>query len=111
MSLLHNRWLAEQIPGWKREAAAVTQTAAAGAAMALVSQIYNLPGQWTDLVFWWCIVSLPLAWVFRSQAVGIASLIGITVLTVAQVAEQTNWWRFVAVADLRSGSRSCCRVS
>jgi len=71
---------------WQREAAAVLQTLAVGAAMALVSQIYNLPGTWTDLVFWWCVVSVPLAWTMRSQAVAIAYLLGIAVWTVAQVA-------------------------
>ena len=70
---------------WQREATALVQTLAAGAAMALVSQIYNLPGKWTDLVFWWCVVSVPLAWVLRSQAVAIAYLIGIAIWTVAQV--------------------------
>jgi len=64
---------------WQREAAAVVQTLAVGAAMALVSQIYNLPGKWTDLVFSWCVVSVPLAWVLRSQAVAIAYLIGVAV--------------------------------
>jgi len=73
---------------WQREAAALVQALAAGAALALVSQIYNLPGRWTDLVFWWCVVSVPLAWVLRSQAVAIAYLIGIAVWTVAQVADR-----------------------
>ena len=72
---------------WQREAAAVVQTLAVGAAMALVSQIYNLPGRWTDLVFWWCVVSVPLAWVLRSQTVAIAYLLGIAVWTAAQVAD------------------------
>ncbi len=70
-----SRWVLrrnEATKPWQREAAAFVQTLAAGAAMALVSQIYNLPGKWTDLVFWWCVVSVPLAWVLRSQAVGIA---------------------------------------
>jgi uncharacterized membrane protein len=86
---------------WQREAAALVQTLAVGAAMALVSQIYNLPGKWTDLVFWWCVVSVPLAWVLRSQAVAIAYLIGIAVWTVAQAAEQTGWSAAPAGADLR----------
>ena len=73
---------------WQREAAAVVQTLTVGAALALVSQIYNLPGKWTDLVFWWCVVSVPLAWVLRSQAVAIAYLIGITVWTIAQAADR-----------------------
>jgi len=70
---------------WQREAAALAQTLAAGAAMTLVSQIYNLPGEWTRLLFWWCVVSVPLAWVLRSQAVGIAYLIGIAIWTIARV--------------------------
>jgi uncharacterized membrane protein len=47
------------------EAAGLGQTLAVGAALALVSQIYNLPGEWTDLVFWWCVLALPLAWVMQ----------------------------------------------
>jgi len=85
---------------WQREAAALVQTLAVGAAMALVSQIYNLPGKWTDLVFWWCVVSVPLAWVLRSNAVAIAYLIGIAVWTVAQ-SQQANWSRAGDVADVR----------
>ena len=76
---------------WQREAAGLLQTFAAGAALALVSQIYHLPGRWTELVFWWCVVSLPLAWVLKSQAVAIAYLIGITVWTLAEASEQGPW--------------------
>jgi uncharacterized membrane protein len=86
---------------WQREAAALVQSLAAGAAMALVSQIYNLPGQWTDLLFWWCVVSVPLAWVLRSQAVAIAYLIGITIWTVAQAFEQANYSGAIGIADVR----------
>ena len=86
---------------WQREAVALVQTLAAGAAMALVSQIYNLPGNWTDLVFWWCLVSVPLAWVLRSQAVAIVYLIGIAVWTVAQAGERASWSSPAEVADLR----------
>lgn len=86
---------------WQREAAALTQTLAVGAAMALVSQIYNLPGQWTDLVFWWCVVALPLAWVFKSNAVAIAYLVGVAVWTVAQADAGANWSSATLVADVR----------
>jgi uncharacterized membrane protein len=85
---------------WQREAAALVQTLAVGAAMALVSQIYNLPGKWTDLVFWWCVVSVPLAWVLKSQAVAITYLVGITVWTVSQPL-QTNLFPGREVADVR----------
>jgi uncharacterized membrane protein len=76
---------------WQREAAALVQTLAVGAAMALVSQIYSLPGKWTDLIFWWCVVSVPLAWVLQSQAVAIAYRIGIAVWTIAQAAERASY--------------------
>jgi uncharacterized membrane protein len=85
---------------WQREAAALAQTLAVGAAMALVSQIYNLPGKWTDLIFWWCVVSVPLAWVLRSQAVASAYLIGITVWTIAQAADR-GFGFAGGVADVR----------
>ena len=86
---------------WQQEAAALVQTLAVGAAMAIVSQIYNLPGTWADLVFWWCVVSVPLAWVLRSQAVVIAYLIGVTVWTVAESADRSSWSAAVDVADVR----------
>ena len=86
---------------WQREAAALVQTLAVGAALALVSQIYNLPGKWTDLVFWWCVVSVPLAWVLRSQAVAIAYLIGIALWTVTQASERANYLGAIGIADVR----------
>ncbi|MFM9024269.1 MAG: DUF2157 domain-containing protein [Planctomycetaceae bacterium] len=69
---------------WMREAAGLGQTLAVGAALALVSQIYHLPGSWTDLVFWSCVLGLPLAWVMRSTAVAIAYLVGIAVWAIAR---------------------------
>jgi hypothetical protein len=69
--------------------------------MALVSQIYNLPGEWTDLVFWWCVVSVPLAWVMQSNAVAIAYLVGIAVWTVAQAGARGASFSAAEVADLR----------
>jgi uncharacterized membrane protein len=86
---------------WQREGAALGQTLAVGAAMALVSQIYNLPGEWTDLVFWWCVVSVPLAWVMQSNAVAIAYLVGIAVWTVAQAGARGASFSAAEVADLR----------
>jgi len=85
---------------WEREAAAIGQTLAVGAALALVSQIYNLPGEWTDLVFWWCVVSVPLAWVMQSNAVAIAYLAGIAVWTVAE-AQRASWSAAADAADVR----------
>lgn len=86
---------------WQREVAALVQAFTAGAAMAIVSQIYNLPGEWSDLVFWWCVVTVPLAWVFRSQAVAIAYLIGIAAWTVAQAADHGSGFPVQVAADVR----------
>jgi len=82
---------------WMREAAGLVQTLAVGAALALVSQIYNLPGEWTDLLFWWCVVCIPLAWVLHASGVAIAYLAGIAVWTIATVADGAGSGR----ADVR----------
>ncbi len=84
---------------WIRETVALIQTLAIGAAMALVSQIYNIQGEWTDLAFWWCVVAVPLAWVFEAHGVAIAYLIGITVWAIGA----DSGSRFVAapIPDLR----------
>lgn len=86
---------------WQREATALGQALAAGAAMALVSQIYHLPGRWMELVFWWCVVALPLAWVFRSRGVAIAYLVGITVWAIAQAENRVSPFSEAAATDLR----------
>lgn len=46
---------------WVRETAALLQALATGACIALVSQIYNLGGEWPDFLFWWMLLCLPLA--------------------------------------------------
>ena len=74
---------------------------AATLAESIRSQIYTLPGKWTDLVFWWCVVSVPLAWVLRSQAVAIAYLIGIALWTVTQASERANYLGAIGIADVR----------
>jgi hypothetical protein len=86
---------------WMREAAGLVQTLAVGAALALVSQIYNLPGEWTDLVFWWCVLALPLAWVLRSTAVAIAYLVGIAVWAIARTGGEAGLLSAVDAADVR----------
>jgi len=54
---------------WVRETAGLLQALTAGACIALVSQIYNLGGEWTDFLFWWFMLSLPLAWVLMADSV------------------------------------------
>ena len=76
---------------WVRETAAVLQACAAGASIALVSQIYNLGGEWPDFLFWWFLLSLPLTWVLRSHAVAIFYLVTTAVWSVNQVVPGRPW--------------------
>lgn len=82
----------ENAQAWVRESAALFQALAIGAAIAIVSQIYNLGGDWPDFLFWWMLLSLPLAWVLRSKAVAIFYLIGITVWSIHQVDHVRHWY-------------------
>lgn len=77
---------------WVRETAALLQALATGACIAIVSQIYNLGGDWPDFLFWWLILSLPLVWVLRSHAVAIFYLIGIAVWSVNQAEHWDAWY-------------------
>lgn len=65
--------LRREVPtaAWVRESLALLQTLATGACIALVSQIYNLGGEWPDFLFWWFLLCLPLVWVMRSSAVAV----------------------------------------
>ncbi len=76
---------------WTRETTALLQTIAGGACIALVSQIYNLGGDWPDFLFWWMLLSLPLVWVLRSHAVAIFYLIATAVWSVNQVDVGNPW--------------------
>jgi uncharacterized membrane protein len=76
---------------WVRETAALLQTFATGACIALVSQIYHLGGDWPDFLFWWFLLSLPLAWLLRSHAVVIFYLIAIAVWSVNQTDHRRIW--------------------
>lgn len=81
----------EASAAWVRETAGLLQALAAGACIALVSQIYNLGGEWPDFLFWWFMLSLPLAWVLRSHAVAMFYLIAIAVWSVNQVDHGRPW--------------------
>ena len=69
---------------WVRETAAMLQTMATGACIALVSQIYNLGGAWPGFLFAWFLLSLPLVWVMRSTSVAIFYLLAIAEWSVHQ---------------------------
>ncbi|MBL9133301.1 MAG: DUF2157 domain-containing protein [Verrucomicrobiaceae bacterium] len=76
---------------WMKETAALFQALATGACIALVSQIYNLGGAWPDFLFWWCVLSLPLAWIMRSGAVVVFYLIGIAEWSIHQCDAGKAW--------------------
>ena len=76
---------------WVRETAALLQTFATGACIALVSQIYNLGGEWPDFLFWWFLLSLPLTWVLRSHSVAIFYLITTAIWSVNQIEPGRPW--------------------
>lgn len=81
----------DEVAAWVRETAALLQALATGACIALVSQIYNLGGEWPDFLFWWFLLSLPLAWVLRSHAVAIFYLISTAIWSVNQAEPGLPW--------------------
>ncbi|RFC43559.1 MAG: putative membrane protein [Verrucomicrobia bacterium] len=107
------------VAGWKREAAAILQTAGAGACIILVSQIYHLSGKWTDFLLCWLLVSLPLAWTHRSKAVAFFCLTATSVWSVGRVGEAEEWYSgpllypllFLGIPQLWESLRSPLTVS
>jgi uncharacterized membrane protein len=87
-------------PAWVRETAAILQTLAVGACIALVSQVYNLGGEWPDFLFWWFLLSLPLVWTLRSHAAAIFYLIAIAVWSVNQADGGNPWHDSPAIYPL-----------
>lgn len=78
-------------PAWIRETTALFQTLTGGACIALVSQIYNLGGEWPDFLFWWMLLSLPLVWVLRSSSVAIFYLVCIAIWSVDRIERGAPW--------------------
>jgi uncharacterized membrane protein len=63
--------------GW-RESAAAFLFLAVGASIALVSQIYHIPGQGGTFLFTWMLLGLPLVYLLRSSMVSLLYVLGIT---------------------------------
>jgi uncharacterized membrane protein len=79
-------WLA-----WVRECAALFQACASAACLALVSQMYNLGGEWPEFLLACLLLSLPLVWLLRPTSVVILYLIGTAVWAVNQGWERPVW--------------------
>jgi len=62
-----------------REGIGAFQTLAIGASIALVSQTYNLGGQFDDFILTWSILALPIAYLLRATFPALFYLVGITV--------------------------------
>ena len=64
--------------GW-REPTAVFVSLAVGAAMGLISQIYNIPGNFASFMLTWMILVLPVIYVMRSAVTSLLYVCGVTV--------------------------------
>lgn len=62
---------------WK-EASGVFLFFAVGASIALVSQIYNIPGDLSDYLLTWMLLCLPLIYLLKSNALAILQIVFIT---------------------------------
>lgn len=73
---------------WK-ESGSVFLFFAIGASMALISQIYHLPGDLGDFVFTWMVLCLPLIYLFQSSGTSLLYIIGTTFY-----ACETGYWSY-----------------
>lgn len=61
-----------------REAGALFLFFAVGASIAMVSQIYNIPGNLSGFLFVWILLSLPLVYIMRSAMTSLLVICGLT---------------------------------
>ncbi len=62
---------------------------AVGACMAMISQIYNIPGDISDFLLTWMLLIVPLIYVLRSSIVSLLYLAGITYF-----AGEVGYWKY-----------------
>ena len=67
-----------------REGIAVFIFFAVAASIAMVSQIYNIPGDMASFLLTWMLLSLPLFYLLQSSITGLLYLIGITAYAMAE---------------------------
>jgi uncharacterized membrane protein len=70
-----------------REAAAIFDIAAVGAAISLVSQTYQIQGSFADFMRVWLLLSIPIVYIFRTNFGALAYIIG----TTAWVINKSFW--------------------
>lgn len=79
--------------GW-REPAAALWTLSIGSSISLVSQTYNLPGDWTSLLTVWLLLAAPIAYLLRSVTAAMLFCLGALnwVLARAFGPEDATWF-------------------
>lgn len=75
---------------WAREACALLLVLAAGGCLALVSQIYNMGGDWPQFLFVWVVLALPVLWSTGSHACAVFHFLCIGIWAVSRM-EIPQW--------------------
>lgn len=82
-----------------REAVATFSFLAFGACISMISQIYNIPGQVSDLLLLWMLLGLPLVYLMQSSMASFIYLFGITYyagqLGYAEYPTQIPYWYWI----------------
>lgn len=86
-----------------REGTAVFLIFAVGASIALVSQIYNMPGSMTTYLLTWMLLTIPLIYVLNSSVTSLLCIIGITYYAftsnhLPQLSGETNYYWILLIA-------------
>ncbi|MBC7487862.1 MAG: DUF2157 domain-containing protein [Cytophagaceae bacterium] len=72
-----------------RESSATLLVLSIGASIALISQIYNIPGNISDFLLTWLLLSLPVVYLLQSSFTSLLYLTGVTVY-----AAYSNYWTY-----------------
>ena len=75
----------DAMPRWIREAGASLIIFAAGGCLALVSQIYNMGGDWEDFLLVWLLLVVPVMWTLRAHTCALFHLVCITIWTASRM--------------------------
>lgn len=91
-------WRRSDQKAW-RESAATFLFLTFGACISMISQIYNIPGQVSDLLLVWMLLGLPLVYLMRSSVASFIFLFGITYyggqLGYAEYPTQIPYWYWI----------------
>jgi uncharacterized membrane protein len=75
-----------------------------GAAIALIAQIYHIPGNFNGFMLTWMLLCLPLVYLLKSSAVSLLYLIGITVYNInlgyIDYKSEENYWYWLLLLGI-----------